>query len=155
MTIRARERIINLPAGATDVARFSVTITIANNDDVSAVRQGHLTPDKVRKLTIEGVVDTGAARLVLPQSVATRLGLPIQGTSRVRYADQRVAERQVAQSVWLEVLGRDSVFKAILEPDRTDALIGAIVLEDLDLIVDCTAGKLLPRDPTTIITDIE
>jgi hypothetical protein len=51
--------------------------------------------------------------------------------------------------------GRSSVFKAIVEPDRTEALIGAIVLEDLDLIVDCTRQKLVPRDPGGIITEVE
>jgi predicted aspartyl protease len=146
---------INLPQGATEVGRFSVQVTIANSDDVADARRGKIAPDAVRKVTIDGVVDTGAARLVLPKQIATELGLPIKGKSRVRYADQRTAVRPVAQSVWLELLGRDGVFKAVLEPHRTDALIGAIVLEDLDLVVDCTTSQLLPRDPTTIITELE
>jgi hypothetical protein len=35
------------------------------------------------------------------------------------------------------------------------ALIGAIVLEDLDLLVDCTAKRVLPRDPRGAIYEIE
>jgi hypothetical protein len=37
---------------------------------------------------------------------------------------------------------------AIIEPKRETALIGAIVLEYLDLLVDCTAQKVVPRDPS-------
>lgn len=45
-------------------------------------------------------------------------------------------------------------------PERTflphaDVLIGAIVLEDLDLLVDCRTQALQPRDPRGIIVEIE
>jgi hypothetical protein len=51
--------------------------------------------------------------------------------------------------------GRRGTFRAILEPDRTDALIGAIVLAGLDLLVDCHIQSLHPRDPDQIIAEIE
>ena len=38
---------------------------------------------------------------------------------------------------------------------RSDALLGAIVLEELDLLVDCTTQSLHPRDPDMIVTEIE
>ena len=53
----------------------------------------------------------------------------------MRYADGRRATRPVVSNVWLQLLGRDGVFSAVIEPDREDALIGAIVLEELDLLV--------------------
>ena len=51
--------------------------------------------------------------------------------------------------------GRESIFNAIVEPDRESALIGAIVMEDLDLLIDCTAQRLVPRDPKQIISEVE
>jgi hypothetical protein len=53
------------------------------------------------------------------------------------------------------LLGRGGVFSALVEPDRTDALIGAIVLEDLDFLVDCTRQMLFPRDPDMIVSEVE
>jgi hypothetical protein len=41
------------------------------------------------------------------------------------------------------------------EPDRADALIGAIVLEEFDLLVDCASQPLRPREPDSILTEIE
>ena len=35
------------------------------------------------------------------------------------------------------------------------ALIGAIVLEELDLLVDCGTQSLYPREPDSILTEIE
>lgn len=55
----------------------------------------------------------------------------------------------------VELFGRHGTFKAIVEPKREDVLIGAIVLEDLDLLVDCRTQTLQPRDPKGIITEIE
>jgi hypothetical protein len=52
----------------------------------------------------------------------------------VRYADQRTARRPIVRDVGLELYGRSSAFTAIIEPDRVDALVGAIVLEELDAV---------------------
>ena len=59
------------------------------------------------------------------------------------------------QRVHLKFGDRESIFNAIVEPNRESALIGAIVMEDLDLIIDCTTQQLLPRDPKQIISEIE
>ena len=43
----------------------------------------------------------------------------------------------------------------LAEPDRPDVLLGAIVLEDMDFVVDCRGQKLVPRDPNMILSEIE
>ena len=53
------------------------------------------------------------------------------------------------------LLGREGTFSAIVEPDRVDALVGAIVLEELDFVVDCTTQTLHPRDPNIILSEVE
>jgi predicted aspartyl protease len=63
--------------GANGVGRFSVDFEIANNDDLAMVRRGLLPANQVRRERITGVVDSGAAMLVLPQAVAKKLGLPL------------------------------------------------------------------------------
>ena len=73
----------------------------------------------------------------------------------VRFADNRREKRQIVNNVWLQLLGRDGVFSAVVEPARDDALIGAIVLEELDLLIDCKSQVLYPRDPNLILTEIE
>jgi predicted aspartyl protease len=141
--------------GANGVGRFSVEFEVANNDDLALVRRGLLPADQVRRETIQGIVDSGAAKLVLPQAVVKRLGLPLGNPVKVRYADGRRAQRREVKGVYLQLQGRDGTFTAICEPKRETALIGAIVLEDLDLLVDCLAQQVVPRDPTGAIYEIE
>jgi predicted aspartyl protease len=137
------------------VGRFSVEFEVANHEDVVQARKGFLPPEKVRRSRLSGVVDTGVARLVLPATVVAELGLPDAGQITVRLADGRREPKTVVGDVQLEIQGRSSVFTAVVEPGRGDALIGAIVLEELDFIPDCTRQALLPRDPHGLIAEID
>jgi predicted aspartyl protease len=139
-----------------EMGRFSVDIELANNDDLAEARRGHLDSSKVRRKTIRGVVDPGATRLVLPQSVVKELGLPMKPDKiKVRYADGRRGLRREVGGVHLRLQGREDVFSAVVEPKRDSALIGAIVLEDLDFLIDCTKLRLVPRDPNYVVSEIE
>lgn len=137
------------------VGRFSVEVDLTNDEDLVRAKAGLISNDQVRRVRISGMVDSGATRLVIPEFVAQQLGLELNRTMKVRYADHRTATRAVAERIRLAYAGRDSVFNAIIEPDRESALIGAIVMEDLDLIIDCTSQQLIPRDPNQIISEVE
>jgi predicted aspartyl protease len=144
-----------MPATGATMGRISLEFSIANYADVVLARQGGLAPDRVRRVTLKGVVDTGATRLVLPEAAVQQLGLIPSGQATVRYADRRSATRSLVKDVSVELLGRQGVFTALVEPDRADALIGAIVMEDLDFLVDCATQTLQPRDPNGIISEVE
>jgi predicted aspartyl protease len=135
--------------------RVTIEAKVSNQADRHLAEAGHLPPDQVRTMVLRGVVDTGAVMLVLPESAARQLGLTKTGETRVRYADHRTATREVVGDVEVEIGGRRSPFTAVVEPGRSEALYGAIVLEALDLIVDCGRQTLSPRDPDTMVTEIE
>ncbi len=139
----------------TSMGRFSVDVILANNRDVVVLAVDEPVLDRVKHSTVSGVVDSGAARLVLPQRVVDELPLPVEGRTTVRYADQRREGRATVSNVRLQLLGRHGVFSAVVEPSRDDALVGAIVLEELDLLIDCATQTLVPREPDAIVTEIE
>ena len=74
---------------------------------------------------------------------------------RVTYANGRSALCAEVSNVHVRILGRASVFDAVVEPKRNTALIGAVILETLDFLVDCSKQRLLPRDPDHIMAEIE
>jgi predicted aspartyl protease len=137
-----------------EVGRFFVEIELSNYDDMAAARRGDLDPAQVRRVKMRGLVDSGASRLVLPQAIAKQLGLESTAKVKVRYANGRTSERPLVEGVYLELMGRHSVFNATVEPKRDTALIGAIVLEDLDFLVDCSKGRLYPRDPDFVVSEV-
>jgi clan AA aspartic protease len=141
--------------GETDMGRITVEVELTNGEDLVLAKKGMLAPDRVRRVRVAGLVDSGASYLVIPESVAQQLGLPEKGQAKVSYADRRTETRKVVDQVNVALLGRDGTFKAIVEPARSDVLLGAIVLEDLDMLVDCRTQTLQPRDPNQIIAEIE
>ena len=141
--------------GVSEVGRVTSEVVLANNEDVALASRGALAPEKVRRVRATGIVDTGANHVVLPKTIADQLGLPILGLATVRCADNRTSTRTVVKQLSLEVAGREGTFRAIVEPDRDSVLIGVLVLEDLDLIVDPGRETLVPRDPEHFTSVIE
>jgi predicted aspartyl protease len=92
---------------------------------------------------------------VIPSAVAKQLGLRVSGKGKVKYADGRTTQRDQVQGVHVKLLGRNGVFNASLEPKRDTALIGAIVLEDLDFLIDPRKERLFPRDPEMVVSEAE
>ena len=132
-----------------------MNVELANYRDRLAFEEKRLERDAVRDCTIEGWVDTGATQVVIPKVVADSLGLPLKSKTRVKFADGRREVRDVASDLWLRLCGREGTFRAVVEPGREDVLIGAIVLEDLDLLADPRNHSCYPRDPEMALTELE
>ena len=135
------------------MGRVEVEVALANFGEIAIARNNPASAPH-RKLILQGVVDTGATRLVLPAKAVHDLDLRPAGTTTVRYGDHRLAQREMVKEVWLSIMGREGIFSAIVEPGRDTVLIGAIVLEELDLLVDCGLQRLYPRDPERIVSEI-
>jgi predicted aspartyl protease len=141
--------------GAKTMGKFNVKFEVTNYGDLEMAQRGLLPADKIRRQTITGVVDPGAAMLVLPGSVVKELGLRLKGKTRVRYADHRSKERWEAEGAHVQLLGRSDTFSAVVEPKPSIARIGFIILQALDLLVDCRRQRLVPRDPRGTLFEIE
>jgi predicted aspartyl protease len=102
-------------------------------------------------------VDTGATMLVLPGWLQQQLQFPVIRTQVVRYANEETAEREVVYGIEVTICERKGVFEAVVEPEKRYGLLGAIVMEALDLIADPRSQKLYvnPRSPQIPMAEIE
>src|SRR6266404_312501 len=91
------------------MGRFSVEVELTNDKDLLRAEVGLISPREIRRMRVRGVVDSGATRLVIPESVAKQLGLELSGNTKVRYADGRTADRSIVQNVHLGYGGRASI----------------------------------------------
>ncbi|HIE51149.1 MAG TPA: hypothetical protein EYP85_05275 [Armatimonadetes bacterium] len=112
--------------------------------------------DATKTREVEAVVDTGATMLVLPQEVINELGLERIGERRVRYANNQIQLKPVYRGVLLELKGRDGIFDVLAEVAGSGPLLGQIVLEALDLIVDPLTKTVIPnpRSPDMPMVEI-
>ena len=109
-----------------------------------------------KSVEVDAIIDTGATMLVLPQDVIEELGLRKIGERRVRYANNQIQIKSVYRGVILELKGRDGIFDVLGEVEGSEPLVGQIVLEALDLIVDPITKTVIPnpRSPDMPMTEI-
>lgn len=112
---------------------FNVTLKVRN-----AVRGGE-------QQEFPAKVGTGATILVITKALADALKLASIRRQTVKYADEQLAEVDVVWGLGVEVCRRTGVFEAVVEPNKNYGLLGAIVMETLDLIVDPRGLQLYPN----------
>jgi len=112
--------------------------------------------DPSKSLEIEAVIDTGATMLVLPQGIVDKLGLKKMREVKVRYANNKTETKAVYGVVTVEIQGRAGEFNVLAESEGSQPLIGQIILEQLDLIVDPRTKKVIPnpRSPEMPMVEI-
>jgi clan AA aspartic protease len=90
-------------------------------------------------IEIEALADTGSVFLCIPEHVRLQLGLEVLETREVKLADGSRATFPYAGPVILRFKNRTGCVGALVLGDQV--LLGAIPLEDMDLVVN-------PRDRT-------
>lgn len=123
-----------------------VEIILENYIDRILSQRGYLEPNKIRTEKIRVLADSGCTILALPQDLVERLGLEIRPEKViVTYADERKEERPVAGTLTVRIGERSMETDCVVNSPASDPLLGQIILERLDLLVDCKEGKLVPR----------
>jgi len=93
---------------------------------------------------VDAVIDTGATMVVLPKDIVDALGLRKVREVKVRYANNKIETRPIYGVVTIEFKGRSANLDLLVEEKGSQPLIGQVLLELLDLIVDKTR-KLIPN----------
>jgi predicted aspartyl protease len=101
--------------------------------------------EPARTTVVRCLVDTSAVLTLLPEDVAEHLGLQAIGKVIVRLADEQRKELVKAGPLRIDIGGRSGYFDCLLGPPNGEVLLGQIVLEELDLIVDCVQQRVTPR----------
>lgn len=101
--------------------------------------------DPSKTLEVEALVDTGATMVALPRGMVEALGLRKMREVQVRYANGSVARKEMYGVVTLEMMGRSGEFDVLAEEEGAQPLIGQVVLEVLDLVVDPRRRALMPN----------
>jgi len=98
-----------------------------------------------KSLEVEAVIDTGATMVVLPMDIVEELGLRKMREVKVRYANNKVETKSIYGVVNIELKGRSANLDVLVEEKGSQPLIGQVLLELLDLIVEPKTRKLTPN----------
>jgi clan AA aspartic protease len=111
-------------------------ITLKNEADIILAEKGYIKEDKIRQMTVESVVDTGAWTMVINEDIRDKLGLLDRGFGEANLADGQKAEYPMAGPLEVWWKNRHLVCEALVMPDAPDVLLGALALEHMDLTIN-------------------
>ena len=108
---------------------------------------------ELQPIEIEALADTGALHLCLPEPIAIQLDLESVEEREVTLADGAKKKVPYVGPVRIEYRGRTGFLGALLLGDQ--ALVGAIPMEDMDLIVipetqELTVNPNSPNIPASV-----
>jgi clan AA aspartic protease len=128
------------------MGQVHVHVVLTNHREAVMARLGQLAASQVHRYETEALINTGAVRSTIPAAVAERLGLFRLRKTEAKYADGRVEEVDMTEAVTVEILGRKTEMNPMILGEQI--LLGVIVLEGLDLMVDCNRNRLVPYHGT-------
>ena len=118
-------------------------ITLKNAGDEINAHRGIINEKEIRQATVTAVVDTGAITLVINEKLRQQLGLGIRGERQVTLADNIKHTVKKAEPVEVWWKNRSMICDPLVVSDEGKVLLGAIPLEDMDLMVDPVHQKLV------------
>jgi clan AA aspartic protease len=111
-------------------------ITLKNEIDSAFAKRGIIKADEIRQTTVQAIVDTGAWTLVINNETCEKLGLDDKGFGEATLADGQKGEYPMAGPLEVWWKNRHMVCEALVLPDAPAVLLGAMVLEHMDLTIN-------------------
>jgi clan AA aspartic protease len=124
-------------------------ITLINGDDLALARKSVIGEDEVKQMPVNILVDTGSIMLCINESIQEQLQFPFDEKRKTVTADGRIVECDVVTGVELRFKNRKTTCRAMVLPGNSEPLLGAIPLEDMDVLIHPQRQELIvnPEHP--------
>ncbi len=118
-------------------------VELINGDDLVLARKNIIGEEEIRHMPVNILVDTGSIMLAINESIREQLGLTVVEKRKVQLANSQIAEYDVVAPVELRFKNRRTSCNAIVLPGDSEPLLGAIPLEDMDVLIHPTRQELI------------
>lgn len=124
-------------------------IELINGDDLALVRRNIIGEDEIKRMTVTALVDTGAITLAINENIQEQLQLPVVEKRKVQLANSSIVEYEVVAPIEIKFKNRRCSCSAIVLPGDSEVLLGAIPLEDMDVLIHPQRQELIvnPEHP--------
>jgi clan AA aspartic protease len=129
--------------GGNRMGYVNTRITLKNTDDVKQAKKGLITEPEIRQATVNVMVDTGAATLIINKELFQKLGLDVADERVVTLANNTKEICKLTDPVEIHWKDRFISMQALVVDNAPDVLLGVLPLEGLDLMVDTVNQKLV------------
>ncbi|MEQ1677638.1 MAG: aspartyl protease family protein [Chitinophagaceae bacterium] len=123
-------------------------IELINSDDIAFARRHIIGEEEIKRMKVTALVDTGSYMLCINENIQEQLQLPVLETRKGQMADG-TREYEVVGPVELKFKNRRTVVNAMVLPGDNEVLLGAIPMEDMDVLIHPQRQELIvnPEHP--------
>jgi clan AA aspartic protease len=118
-------------------------IELINADDLALARKLIIGNEEVKKMHINMLVDSGAIMLCINENIQEYLQLPFKENRRSVMANGSIENYKVVGPVEVKFANRTATCNAIVLPGDAEPLLGAIPMEEMDVIIHPLSQKLM------------
>ena len=118
------------------MGEVKVQLTLKNVGDITRAKDGHIKQERIRQITVDAVVDTGASNLIITEALRDKLGLEVIDHGNATLGNNGKVLYQITEPIEVRWQNRFTVRHPVVLPGSEEVLLGVIPLEDMDLIVD-------------------
>lgn len=124
-------------------------IKLINSGDLEMAKRNLIGQEEVREMTINMVVDSGAYMMAINETIQEQLGLLFIEKRKSIMADGSVVEHDVVGPIVVKFANRTAVCNAVVLQGDNEPLLGAIPMEEMDVIIHPRRQELLvnPEHP--------
>lgn len=124
-------------------------IELINEEDVTMARRNLIGADEIKRIRLSMLVDSGAYMMAINETIQSQLEFPFIEKRKVQLASGQVEEYDVVGPIDVRFANRRSVCSAFVLPGDSQSLLGAIPMEEMDVLVHPKRQELVvnPEHP--------
>ncbi len=126
-----------------DMGLVYADIQLINGEDIALANRNIIGEDEVKSMWINMLVDTGSYMLAINESIQEQMQFPIVEKRKAQLADGSIVECNVVSHVELKFKNRRTMCNAMVLPGDNEPLLGAIPLEDMDVLIHPLRQELI------------
>jgi clan AA aspartic protease len=124
-------------------------IELINAEDITLAKRNIIAEEDIKSMHVNMLVDAGAFMMAINESIQAQLQLPFKQKRKAQLADGSVAEYDVVGPIEVRFKNRQATCNAFVLKGDAEPLLGAIPMEEMDVLVHPTRQELLvnPEHP--------
>ncbi len=124
-------------------------IELINGGDLELARRHYIGEEEIKRMYVTALVDTGSYMLAINENIQEQLQLPVVETRKAQLANGSIIDCNVVSPVEIRFKNRRSSCSAMVLPGDSEILLGAIPLEDMDVLIHPLRQELIvnPNHP--------
>ena len=110
-------------------------IELINGEDMVLARRNFIGEDEIKRMPVNMLVDTGSIYMCINESIQEQLGLSVLEQRKGQLANGHIVEYNVVGPIEVRFKNRRCSVDAMVLPGDSEPLLGAIPLEDMDILI--------------------